>query len=358
MARWYPPEHRSTGFADWPAEDQTAWRNAERSGNLLFDAGRGAHWADDTRSRYQWTYGHWLTFLRTSGRWDPSAAACDRVAVDALAAFVDSLHARGLSGSTVKSYIEALHNAVWAMFPDRDWSWLRARVNLLARQARPAKAATAREWPMDEVYQAALAEMDRAERMTPARRLRDSVHFRDGLMVAVLVATWIRRRNFAELEIGRHLTREADGYRIVVPSAQVKNKQHIEGLLPSSLTPYMERYLDHHRPRLLNGEPHDRLWLNEDGSAFTANTVTRRITKVTAKLGFPMNPHQFRNSNATHLATVRPDLARTAGQLLGHRSHRTAERYYNRAQMIHSSVRHCDSLNELRKSLPKPDDKE
>ena len=77
--------------------------------------------------------------------------------------------------------------------------------------------------------------------------------YRDGLLLALLAACPLRRRSLALLEVGRHLVRHPDGYRLRLGPAETKNGTAYEAPLPASLAPWLDRYLDEVRPRLLGG---------------------------------------------------------------------------------------------------------
>lgn len=330
-------------FDAWPVVDQDAWNRATSPGTALLDAGPGAHWRHDTKIRYRQAYGAWLAFRAAQGGLDSDAAPAGRVTRENLLAYIEHLRARDLASRTVATYLQAIHNTLWAIAPETDWSWLKQIVNFLLRNAAPAQIDQSRIHPIDEVYAAALKLMDRAERMTPKRPFHDSIWFRDGLMVAVAAATALRRRNLALLEPGRHLIRQTDGWYLAIPGEEVKNHRPIEGPLPRSLTSYLDQYLEQHRPRLLQGRHSSLLWVNQYGEPLSINSISERFLKVTTRLGYPMKPHDMRRSAATTIAELRPDLARIIGPFLAHSQH-TSERYYNKAQMLVSVRRHTETV--------------
>ena len=314
-------------FDAWSAKDQDAWNRATSPGTALQDAGPGADWRHATKIRYLQSYGAWLAFFAARGGLDSDTAPAERFTRDNVRAYIEHLRARGLAPVTVATYLQAIHNTLWAIAPETDWSWLKRIVNFLVRNAAPAQIDQSRIHPIDEVYAAALKLMDRAERMTPKRPLQDSIWFRDGLMVAVAAATALRRRNLALLEPGRHLIRQTDGWYLAIPGEEVKNHLPIEGPLPRSLISYLDQYLEQYRPRLLQGQQSSRLWINQYGQDVSINGITGRILKVTTRLGYPMRMHDFRRSAATTIAEIRPDLARIIGPFLGHAGQHTSERH-------------------------------
>ena len=92
-------------------------------------------------------------------------------------------------------------------------------------------------------------------------------------MIAILCATALRRKNIASLRVHRHLRRHQDRFYLSIPGEEMKNGQTIEGELPQSLTPYLDHYLAHHRPRLLRARDHDRLWVTKEGDPFTVSAT-------------------------------------------------------------------------------------
>ena len=99
--------------------------------------------------------------------------------------------------------------------------------------------------------------------------------------------------------------------------ARYSSQNQREGGVPRSLTPYLDRYLEHHRPRLLQERISSRLWINQYGEQLSLNSISGRLLKVTTRLGYPMRAHDFRRSAATTIAELRPDLARIIGHFLG-----------------------------------------
>lgn len=354
MPRHTPFERTAIPFAEWPAPDREAWRQAIAPGTALLDAGHGADWRPATRERYLGAYGRWLRFLSLQAPLDPAIPSAQRVTPEAVDSYVAFLREAGLASRTVASYLEAVHNTLWAMQPESTWSWLRQIVNRLKRDARPVRFDASRIHPIGKVYAAALEHCDEAERLKRPRPLQHSTRFRDGLMVALAAATCLRRRNLALLELDRHLIRQSEAWYLAIPGEEVKNGVEIEGALPASLTPTLDRYVAHHRPQLLQGRQSTRLWINQYGEDLSLNQFGTRIWKASSRMGHPMMPHDFRRSAATSIAELRPDLARIIRQCLGHTTGFTAERFYNKAQMLVSSRRHNDVLAELMNEPPPP----
>jgi integrase len=338
-------------FEDWPANDRLAWEVAITPAFLFGEGGTAAHWAQATLHGYRATYGRWLRFLISRGWLDAQAPFGSRARPDRVAAYVERLEGR-IAPLSVWSYLSDLHNIHYRLAPDHDWSWLRDIVNRLHLRVGPRHIAPSRLRPIDELFRAGLDAMDRAEAEGPQTRLRDSVHYRNGLMIALLAGTLLRMKNFAALEVGRSLIRQSDGYLLVVPASEVKNHQEIEQPIIGRLTPYLDRYFEHHHPRLLQGGESKYLWINQYGGVMKPHAVGVRITKVTlALVGVAISPHLFRHSAATTIAIEDPEHAMIIRSLLAHSRADTAERYYIRGGIAEAGRRHAATIAGLREDL-------
>ena len=345
------PARRPLAFDEWPEVDRLTWQHAVSPGDIFGDGGEAAHWSEATRRSYIFAYGRWLAFLEQRREFDRSAAPPDRVTRERAVAYVELLKQQ-VASVTVWSYLSDLHNVLYRLYPEFDWTWLRSIVNRLHQRARPSRSIISRLRPAGEIYQAGLRLMNQAEHHVSGRPLSDSVMFRDGLMLSMLAACILRVRNFASIEVGRHLQRQSESYALFIEVTTVKNRVPVDTVFPEQLTPLIDLYLKHHRPRLAQGGDTLFLWISSTGRAMKAHHVSHRIAKVTERLfGTPIRPHLFRHCAATSLATTSPELARIIRPLLAHTTNRTAERYYNRARMIDASRRHAATLTELRKQL-------
>lgn len=353
MPRAVPEHCRSLPLSDWPITDRAAWDRAVSPGTALLDAGLGARRREATRDRYRQAYGHWLVFLHYRDRLNEEQDPADRFTPQTVDLYVASLRERDLASNTLAGYVEALHNAIWAMFPERNWRWLADIRNLLRQDAASRPKDPSRLPPIHAVNAAAYEAMEEAERMTPTRPLQNSTRYRDGLMVAIGAATGLRRKNLALLALGHHLTRHEDGWHIALAGHEMKNGDPFEAPLPDALTPWLDRYVAYHRPKLLQGRAHDAVFVRYTGDAFTVNTMSNRMPRVLKRLGFPMSCHDLRTAAATTIAEEHPEFVHLIRDLLHHRGHGTGETYYNRARMVLSSRRHGDVITRLKARLKK-----
>jgi site-specific recombinase XerD len=169
--------------------------------------------------------------------------------------------------------------------------------------------------------------------------LQAAVLFRDGLLVALLAARPIRRRNLAALRLGVHLVRRGAAYWIFLRTGETKTRDAYEAPLPTELTPAIERYLHQYRPLLARqrGRWHtaqsvaegDALWISKDGSAMREIAIYFRIVRITkAAFGEPLHPHLFRHAAATSSAIAGGGAACAASGVLGHRHPSTKDKHY------------------------------
>jgi hypothetical protein len=90
------------------------------------------------------------------------------------------------------------------MAPHTDWAWLSRVAVRLKQRVQPVRSKRDRLVEADELFAFGMQTMARAE-ATDVADWRQAQHYRDGLMIALLAARPLRRRNFTAIEIGRHL---------------------------------------------------------------------------------------------------------------------------------------------------------
>ena len=351
MTRRGDPSRRPLAFDDWPEVDRIAWQHAVVTAGIFDDGGNAAHWSAATRRGYIFAYGRCLAFLERRGELDRSAAPPDRITRERVVAYVELLKQQ-VASVTVWSYLSDLHNVLFRLFPDADWRWLRSIVNRLHSQARPSRPITARLRPVEEIYRAGIRLMTEAQDQTGRNPYSDSIAFRDGLMLSMLAACVLRVGNFAAIDLDHDLQRLMDSHVIYVEAETVKNRLPLDTVLPEELTPFIDRYLEYHRPRMAQGADVALLWISSTGRPMKGHHVSHRIAVVTERLfGAPIRPHLFRHCAATSLAIESPRLARMTRAILGHTTNRTGERYYNMATGLEACRRHADVIDDLRNTL-------
>ena len=339
---------RSLREADWPPADRRAWDALFTEGDLIVDAGPAAHWSFATRRTNAYHYGRYLARLAATATLDAAVAPADRITPEAVDAYARSLIER-LSPKSVEGALVGLKVVAKAFAPERDWRWLDALTARVKRWAVPARDRDAGLVPITQIYEAALAELDRLEALEPLDR-RNSLAYRDTLIVAIFTVAPIRIRNMVMMDLGRHLIEREGAYELRFDANETKNKRPLRLALPAELAPRIAFYLARVRAAFDSGQT-DAAWLrSNDGGRFAENSMYQRVIAVSKRLtGVAINPHKFRTIAATAMADHSPDAARLAAPLLGHAYFGTTERYYIRSRQIDASRKMVAMLERLRK---------
>lgn len=344
------PARRCLPFAEWPEADQALWARLRHKASPLDDPGPGAQWREVTDQNRRIQYGRWLNYL---GRSSPAFLAQDpvtRLSRTQVAAYVDCLAGQRLKPRTIIGYLVAILIIAQFAGKGRDWSWLRNLVNRLDAEAREQTGPSYKVPPIGQLFQLAVKYMQTCANKPPHLPLDVHVRFRDGLMIAVLCARALRRRNLTMIEIGRHLTETSEGYRLVFTAPEIKTGQFYDAALPKAIVPYTRTYLATHRPALLQGAESQTLWIANTGRPMTGNSIRTRVQIMTKRLlGYELTPHAFRHAGATTIAMDHPDLLHTTSSLLHHSGPDTAQRYYNLASSTVASRRYQTALYDLAK---------
>jgi hypothetical protein len=344
----------------WPEADHHAWEAAQHQGDVLEPGGGAAHWAQHTRNKVAKGYGRWTTWLISNGLLDLLASPADRVTPDRVVRYVADLRKLNAPYS-VLARVQELYQAMAVMVPAKDWTWIR-RIEARVRQTvTPSRDKRGRVVGVEKLYAFGLELMAKAEGPKGGTALERAVQYRDGLMICLLTARPLRRRNFAAIEIGRHLVQQGSGFWIRFESNETKTHQPIEVPFPLDLVSSLERYLSHYRPFLLartgrwsrtsNGAA-NALWVSMDGSAMTEIAIYFRVMKLTrSKFGHVVNLHLFRDCAATSTAIEDPKHAHINKSILGHATLRSSERHYNHARTLEAMRRHQAQILRLRRLL-------
>lgn len=340
---------RATPFERWPAVDQRAWLAATRGGDPFGDTGPAAHWRPVTKANVAKLYGYWLRFLADRGLLDESVAPDDRVCPERMAAYVEALRG-SCADSSMASYLDALRMALRIMVPDSDWSWLSRAARRLRKSGPARRDKQARIRPARILLRLGQKLMREAEEGDVVGTTVRAIRYRDGLMIAMLVAAPIRLKNFSSVVIGRNLIRTGECFRLHFPPEETKTHRLLEEPLPPAFTPSIERYLTAYRPVLLRGRRSEHLWVSSRSTALRPDSIYAQITSRTERaFGVPINPHLFRDCSVTTIAIEDPEHVGIASTILGHADPRTTVKYYNQARMLSASRAYNSVMRDLRR---------
>jgi hypothetical protein len=308
-------------------------------------------------------YGRWLTWLAINELLTDDTEPANRLTPKRIRDYVADLRANNSSPYSVLSRIGELRQAIAVMAaPSEDWAWLRAIETQLRHAARPVRdkraSLTVRA---EELFAFGVELMVKAGEPRAGSALKRAYQYRDGLQVAFLIARPLRRRNFAMIELGRHLFRKGEEYWVYFDDEETKTDQPIETPLPSGLVPHLERYLSEHRPFLLardgrwkrnrcaSQSPERALWVSNHGTHMTEIAIYFRVRKLTAeRFGQPINLHQFRDIAATSTAVDDPEHVHIVRSVLEHTTLQSGEKFYIHARSLEASRRFQAHVLELR----------
>ena len=76
---------------------------------------------------------------------------------------------------------------------------------------------------------------------------------------------------------------------------ETKNGREVRSILPLRLVPFLEEYLEHHRPQLIQETDPRTLFVNEDGACLADSRMVVLVSKLTLRYaGRRVTPHIFR----------------------------------------------------------------
>jgi integrase len=288
-----------------------------------FRRGPAANWAESTRRRAVITaLCRWLGFLAL---FEPSALAehpLDRLTEDRLIRYLDYV-AETVASVGQYVYFEHLLRALRVMFPGEVPDTLNILVRALRRECRPRP----KEWIMTPLLIVEGQNMiEEALRKDGAPR---KVLFRDGLMLMLWPPRPLRRRAFAQIQIGKHLRRVGEEWRLIFDGSETKSGRPVQFTVPRRVAPFLDRFLEEVRTMFVGAADHDALWVSSKGRPLSPDAISIQIAKRTqAAFGTRIPAHRLRHCAASTLAAIAPGQIGLASELLEHATLRTTGKHY------------------------------
>jgi integrase/recombinase XerD len=325
-----PKPYRWLKFVDWPEADRIAWTRAVAKEDR-FRRGAAAHWSPSTRHDVGKALSRWLGYLAAFEHDALTEHPVARLTEDRLVGYVDHL------AETVQSvgrgvYLAHLLMAFGVMFPGEPLQILKsATAQLTAQSQAPPKP-----WVITPRL-TALGEKLIKEAGNQGRR-RWNVGYRDGLMLMLWASRPLRLRAFAQIQIGKHLRKVNEEWRLVFEGPEMKSGRPYQVTLPRQVIPFLERYLTEVRPTFPGVKRHNALWVGVRGDPLVPEAISRLIgDRTKAEFGDRIPPHRFRHCAASTIAVFAPSEIRTAVGLLDHSSPRITHQHYILARGIEAS---------------------
>ena len=171
---------------------------------------------------------------------------------------------------------------------------------------------------------------DAAATEPPTRQ--SAVRYRDGVIVSLAVSTTIRRRNLAELEIGRHILVSENTIRLLLEDL-VKNHEVVDVPLAETVAACLRVYLTRYRPLLLADDDACRaLWISHEEGPLDDAAFYNIFDRMGRRLvGRPISVHATRHALATGIMDENPADIELASAALAHRGTSSVNRTYDRS---------------------------
>jgi integrase len=334
----------------WPTDDTQAFAEAYLPGDIFDEtAAPGAHLAEATRRLIQTAWRRLLGFLTSSCPEALSEPAAARITPDRIRAFIDHCLAE-TRVSTVAINIAHIYYGAKIIAPTQDWRWLAAIRSRLAAQVEPQDRFDnlVAGW---HTLNHGIELMDIALKLPTTSRKRRELLYRDGLLLALLSYSLLRRRSISCLTIG-HVETTTEAINILLFAEDTKAKRAESIPLLDELVPYIRLYLKDVRPRLLGGHAHDALWVSYRGRRLSSGNIYDIVrARTLAKFGKAMGLHDFRRAGATFLAIEKPEQIGLIPSMLHHTSPDIGEQHYNLAGSMQASHRYTQHVVSLKAKL-------
>jgi len=335
----------------WPEADLKAFAKAYEPGDLFDEtAGPGAHLAEGTRKMVRTDYRRWLGFLAEHYPDDLLKPPADRITPDRVRAFIEHLGAE-IRPTSVALAVDNLCYAARLIAPERDWRWLTSIKGRLAARVKPEDRFH-RLVPPLHTLDFGIELMTEALSLSSNGHKQREIQYRDGLLLALLSLSLLRRRSITALTVSRHLEFDAAGVNILLYPEDTKAKRAESFRVHEQLLPYLMRYLKEIRPRLLGRSEHDGLWASYRGRPLCDGRIYDMVrARTKKKFGKAMSLHDIRRAGATFLAMDAPDKIGLIPGMLQHASPEVSQRHYNLARSVQASRRFAAHLAKARNRL-------
>ena len=331
---------------EWPQADRLAFESAFEAGGLFDSQGLASHWARHTQTGVLKAYGHWLAFLHRAGWPLGQTDPAERMSDKALADYVRDMRPR-MAPCSVVTRVRGLAEAFRIMNLSDAHQLASKAHNSLRRSAKTSRDKRSKLVAPSQLYWAGIARMDRYRE---SRDKTAAIRYSDGLIMAMLAAKPVRRKNLFETRIGVNLRKRSDGvYEWRFEAHETKTRERTCAELPASLVAYLDHWLGSVRAVLQGSGQSDAMWLTTRGTEMAIDTGYWRFCKATREeLGVRINPHAVRDIVATGIAVEMPEAVGITAAILDHRSDQTAMEHYNLADQLSASARYITKIESLR----------
>lgn len=164
--------------------------------------------------------------------------------------------------------------------------------------------------------------------------VEDATEMMAAVAIELLLATMVRRKNLAHLDLSKHFWPVAptkdNKWHILIEQDEVKNKQPLRFSLQKQTIALLQFYMAKCRP-LLKAKATNMLFLRTDGTpkgrCMVADLVKRTIRR---RLDLDVNVHLFRHIGTMIYLDAHPGDFGVPKVMLGHKWQTTTEKFYAR----------------------------
>lgn len=339
---------------DWPELDQKLWHAALATrGFENEEQSPASKWRRTTIQTNREGYGRWIDYLQHSGH-DLDETPTQRVTRARVRSYLAELEKQGVSIRSRCNRISELLSVLLAIAPDADWGWLRHRFKVLDAQAKDARRRPDPTVLAGDILDRAFKKLRVIEGTPDCQRdLYWALAYRNWLMLATLTLVPLRRRNFAELSLERHLRVAGQEWLVEIPAREAKGGKPLITPIPPALHPHIRFYLEQVRPMLLKDKRSDRLWITILHGPMMPHSLFIMMTNFTREvLGRAIGPHRFRHIGATSILLAAPGEIEVARAFLCQADSGTTHDHYIIGESIAASRQRAAVVAKLRRTLP------
>ena len=315
----------------WPGPDRSAWAHASSAGEPPDPAGPAAALSPHTRYAIVRRHGEYLNWLKLRGLLTPVSSVAERITRENVGAFIADRRTQ-ISANTLFANLRMFAMGLKLMAPGHDWSWIyRHPLAPRRHQARAARRQIATPAPGSLLLQI-LQALDASEAPSgnDQKARRAASRRRDYLLVALALATALRRRNLMGLWLDENIVHRPYGWEILLSSRETKTGRPHTVRVPPRLNRYLDDYLRVDRNVLAGRSKRNAFWLTSTGAAMGGSTFRSGFERVGRELlGQPIRSHSCRHILATTMLTNDPTALDIAAAALGHAGTDTVSAFYD-----------------------------
>jgi integrase len=339
----FPVGRQCIPIQAWPAPDREAFERARAQSTDPFDIpGPATQLRETTCKNYARAYGRYLCWLDNQGLLLEELPA-QRLTPSRFYSYVSYI--RNLMGkSSLNRTLCDFRQSMKLLAPAHDWSWITQNAAYTKLAALRADRIPREFFDPVDFFAKCSDFMDCLDGQGNSGPI--AILFRDTLMAAFQCVFGWRRRNLAEMHLGKNVLISGEAVRVCLTTDETKTGAVVDNLVPPTLRRHLLRYLQWHRPHLSAARRSDALWINIRGGALGYGAINNCLNRVGLRLlGIPIHCHQFRHAIVT--ARIRRDAFSigSASAQLTHRSTRTTSRFYDHSGRGAA----CTMWNQLRK---------